>query len=647
MSDKGLTVKKAFSSLDLAVSLSELRVKVLNSYIDNIYTDIAGSLIVKLRNQLETNYLLLKPAERIHMTKNVSKLESAGRTTLFRRFLNNLKVCDVKQVEFERIAVVELEGRGRTYSLYVELIPRGLIALVDEGGKVLVTSKGLKVRDREVVVGKPYTPPPTYKDFRTLETRDWVEILSKYDSLTRGLVRGLGIPPEVVNEVLSDGPRDITPGSSVAEIKDKLTHFVNKVIEKPEPVIIARNDGKYVSFLPFRPSKLPQELNVIPFENFNEAVDEYFLKLTAGELVTGDSKALVDELSRIDKLADDLRNELANLTVRLKELKNLHDLVASNYNVLEEVSDCVKTVIKRYGWEQVKVCGISDYDRSKGIVKVRVGDTDIELNIRERVNDYLIRLKTQIGECEDKIEKVKEVLAEALKKKSVLMLEKEALSSPPLIKRVDWYDKYHWIITSEGYLAIGGRDSGQNEKLVRKYLSDDDIFVHADITGAPAFILKVGGKHPSESSLTEVATLAASYSRGWKEGFAALDVFWVYGHQVSKKPPAGEYLTPGSFMIYGEKNYLNDVKLELALGVLIMDDKYYKLVAGPEDYVRSRCSYYAVIRPGSERKESVAKKIVDSFKKSDPRLRYVDLNDLILRIPGPSRIDKVVTSPHN
>jgi predicted ribosome quality control (RQC) complex YloA/Tae2 family protein len=32
--------------------------------------------------------------------------------------------------------------------------------------------------------------------------------------------------------------------------------------------------------------------------------------------------------------------------------------------------------------------------------------------------------------------------------------------------------------------------------------------------------------------------------------------FWVYSEQVSKTAPSGEYLTTGSFMIRGKKNYL-------------------------------------------------------------------------------------------
>ncbi|MEM0453447.1 MAG: ribosome rescue protein RqcH [Sulfolobales archaeon] len=642
MSSKDLPMKKAFSSLDLAVIIKELKDKIVNSYIDNVYNDAVGSLILKLRNPAETLYLLLKPAERLHVTKTVSRLQVSGKTSLFRRYLNNLKVRNIKQVEFERIAVIELEGRENTYNLYVELIPRGIASLVDSEDRVLITTKELKVKDRKVIIGRTYTLPPIYKDFRVLSVQEWFEALIKYDNLQRGLIRGLGIPPEIVNEVLKDSYEKVTISEAITSgIRDKIVRFVNNVIENPEPVIITK-DGNYVSFLPFKPTTFKESLSVLPFESFNEAVDEYFLKLFATEVITQDSKSLNDELARIEKLIVDLKVELNNYTKKLDELKTIHDIVSLNYNTLEEIYRCVWDAVKKYGWEHVNSCGTSSYDRSRGTFIVNINGIPIELNVREGVNNYLIKIKMQIKDFEDKIKKVNEVIEEALSKRSSLLVEKESLSAPPISKKVDWYDKYHWIITSEGYLALGGRDSSQNEKLVRKYLNDDDIFMHADIVGAPVFILKSGGGKTTENTLFEVATLAACYSKGWKEGFGSLDVFWVYGRQVSKKAPAGEYLAPGSFMIYGEKNYIRNVKLELALGISIIDDKYYKVLVGPEDYIFSKCKYYVLLCPGTEKKEIIAKKLVEFFVSNDKRLRYVDLNELVLKIPGPSRVSKLV-----
>ena len=44
--------------------------------------------------------------------------------------------------------------------------------------------------------------------------------------------------------------------------------------------------------------------------------------------------------------------------------------------------------------------------------------------------------------------------------------------------------------------------------------------------------------------------------------------WWVHAHQVSKTAPTGEYLTTGSFMVRGKKNYLPPCQLTLGFGVL-------------------------------------------------------------------------------
>ncbi len=630
-------IKRVFSSLDVAVVIHELKDLIVCSLVDNVYNDSTGSLVLKLRGVSgEVHYLLIKPSERLHITRNISRLGCVGRVPLFRRYLNGLKITGIEQLEFERIAVLTFGGR-ESYRLYVELIPRGILVLTDTEGKVVVTNKEFKGKDREVVIGRKYILPPMFRDFRKLGIDEWFEKLSSYKSLIQGLTRGLGIPPEVVNEVLSDRITGLVDKDIISEVRGRVIAFVDEVLKKPEPVIIAsKNTHEYLAFLTFKPSRLGDDLEVLTFNSFNEAVDNYFLQLIPKDFIADELKTLDDELVKTEKLINDLKKELEGLRVRLNELRRLHDLVAVNYEVLDSISRCVWDTIKTSGWDYVSKCGVKDYDRSKGIIKVVLEGTTVELNVREGVKSYLIKLKSGIKECEDKIMKVDEVINNLLMKRDILRKERDEVVVP-LIRKVDWYDKYHWIITSDGLLSIGGRDAKQNEKIVKKYLSDNDIFMHADITGASVFIIKCDGRIPSEKSLYEVATLAACYSRGWREGFGNLDVFWVYGKQVSKKAPAGEYLGLGSFMIYGEKNYLKNIKLELALGVSI-NGNYYKLIVGPEDYIRSKCKVYVVLQPGSEGKEAIAKKIIKYFTERERRLKYLDVNSIVLKIPGPSRI---------
>ena len=86
----------------------------------------------------------------------------------------------------------------------------------------------------------------------------------------------------------------------------------------------------------------------------------------------------------------------------------------------------------------------------------------------------------------------------------------------PIKKREkEWYERFRWFYTSEGKLAIGGRDSSSNSALIRKHLSNNDVVFHADVHGSPFFILK-DGKESNENSKEEVAQTVISYSSAWR-----------------------------------------------------------------------------------------------------------------------------------
>lgn len=57
-------------------------------------------------------------------------------------------------------------------------------------------------------------------------------------------------------------------------------------------------------------------------------------------------------------------------------------------------------------------------------------------------------------------------------------------------RKVFWFEKFIWFISSENYLVIGGRNAQQNEALVKKYMNKDDLFMHSELHGAAVVILK-------------------------------------------------------------------------------------------------------------------------------------------------------------
>ena len=66
--------------------------------------------------------------------------------------------------------------------------------------------------------------------------------------------------------------------------------------------------------------------------------------------------------------------------------------------------------------------------------------------------------------------------------------------------------------------------------------------------------------------------MAVSYSAAW-EAKIVTSAWWVHQSQVSKTAPTGEYLTTGSFMIRGKKNFLPPCYLMMGFGFMFKLDE--------------------------------------------------------------------------
>ncbi|KAF1816664.1 hypothetical protein P152DRAFT_470658 [Eremomyces bilateralis CBS 781.70] len=152
--------------------------------------------------------------------------------------------------------------------------------------------------------------------------------------------------------------------------------------------------------------------------------------------------------------------------------------------------------------------------------------------------------------------------------KQGLKQEKEILR--PLRKQF-WFEKFLYFISSDGYLVLGGKDATQNEILYSRYLKDGDVYVHADLQGAPSVIIMNNPSTPNApippSTLSQAGSFSVCGSSAW-DSKAPMSAWWVHSDQVSKTAPTGEYLTAGGFMIQGKKNYLPPSQLLMGIGVL-------------------------------------------------------------------------------
>jgi len=244
-------------------------------------------------------------------------------------------------------------------------------------------------------------------------------------------------------------------------------------------------------------------------------------------------------------------------------------------------------------------------------------ELDLNKTVPQNAEEYYAKvrkLKKKIEGIEHALVKFQKELEIEEKKEVKKVVKKEPIE---LVKK--WYHKFHWFISSEGFLCIGGRDATTNDIVIKKHTNPEDLVFHAELSGSPFFVIKTEGKKVGKITLQEVAIATASFSRAWKQGITNVNVYYINPDQVSKEAKSGEYLSKGAFMIYGKKNYLN-VNLELAIGL-----KKDEIMCGPVSAVKEHCTEYFVIKQGDEKISDVGKKINHKLN--------ISLDDIIRVLP--------------
>ena len=177
------------------------------------------------------------------------------------------------------------------------------------------------------------------------------------------------------------------------------------------------------------------------------------------------------------------------------------------------------------------------------------------------------------------------------------------------VKHKEWFEKFRWFVSSDGFLVVAGKDATSNEVLVKKYAEADDLVFHADVVGAPFVVVKTENKKPSEQCLHEVGEFAAAFSRGWREGFGSVDVYWVKPEQLSKSASSGEFVGHGAFVVRGGRNWMRDTALKLAIGVVDKNGEI-TFIGGPVNAVKVKTDSHVLIVPGDLSGQDLCKRVL-------------------------------------
>ncbi|MGB9827027.1 MAG: ribosome rescue protein RqcH [Thermosphaera sp.] len=620
-------LKKSMDILDVYAWISTNKNKLLECFVDNAYFS-KNKWMLKLRGKnLGTPYLTIQPGARINLSQTEPALKTIDHFTRFLRSrLRDSRIVEVSMPRWERIIEFEVEKHGEKTRNIVELLPRGLWVVTDSEYRIKYASKLVEYRDREIKPGLPYKPPPS-KGVPPSDDSLATSLLQGKD-LVRALVFNWGLPGHIAEEIIyraglfprkNDSPKTLS-SSDIEALINNYKLLADEAGRGKGYLVLEKENLQL--FTAYNPSlfKEEYEFEVKELDSIDSAIDIYFTRLESLlELAEkqGEMKAKLDSLNQRILRQKEI---ISSYQSRLEELSNTLSLIYSYFTEVSNILECARKTREEKGWEYiVKDCpGIVKIHKDKGEVELSVNGKVITLSIRTPLEKIIVELEKTKGELKRKIEAALNALKEIEKEYDYTKMELNKVSASKIIsiKPRSWYEKFHWLFTRNGFLVIGGRDASQNEVIVKKYLREKDVFLHADIHGGSAAVLLTNDKDPSPLDIEDAALIPACYSKAWKTGMGFIEVFWTMGSSVSLTPPSGEYLPKGAIMVYGKKNYLK-IPLRLGLGVDVVCDEiygpYYKVFISPPEVAKDKSVAYAILEPGDDNVQEVASKIASFF----------------------------------
>lgn len=653
-------MKTAMSSFDIAAIIPELKRLVIERRVDNVYQPEVNLFLLKLTPGNVS--LIIEPQRRIHTTRYEVKIpqKPTSLAAEFRKHLRGKRIREVQQTDFERAIEIKIGDPPEDYRLIVELFPRGALILTDSADTILASTSYARMKDRAILRGGRYVPAPSIGTSPLQGEIPGTAAIEASKGLTivKALTRLYSIGGQYSEEALhrtkieKNRPTESLTQAEWKSLAEALHAIATQARESPTPTLYLNASGEVIDVTPM-PLVTIGASSRQPVEGLDRAVDDYFTR-------SFESTSFGKRLARIETRQRELERTLASQRERREEIvrtaaaeRECAEAIFAHLTVLQSAvetarelrdqgvsGDDIRVRLDSIFKETPSIRAIA-FDSKKSVLTLDVAGSQIALGRADRPQDIARELFERAKKAESKLPNLDASMAqtEAKLRQIELSIESERETEGIVRKRREksWYERFRWFTSSEGFLIVGGRDASSNEVLVKRHAEPHDLVFHAEIQGAPFFVVKTEGKEAGETTRREAAQAAVSYSKAWKIGAGAGDVYWVKPEQLSKSPPPGEYLPKGAFVVRGQRSYIRGVEVKIAVGVKV-DDETFHVIGGAPTAILREAVQAAILRPGNSPPMKIAIELARSFSRGLTRKlgRTVKLSgqDLIPFLPA-------------
>ncbi len=552
----------------------EICLKTVNGRIDKIHQPEKDEIVLHIRTFSDSFRLVLSAGSshpRIHFTetKKANPLTAPLFCMLLRKHLGSGKITNVRQKDFERIIIMDIESYDELGDLTVKHL---ITEIMGRHSNIILTDSSMKIIDcikhvditvssvRQVLPGMIYEFPPEQDKTPLTEFDGTLPPLNPGTMLSKAVLGAIsGISPLTAREIIyrAYGVADMHTGevTHTEPLVKSITDLKQRVLNSEFTPCIIKDESaqKMIDFSAIEIMQYEGLMKVIKYPLMNEVTDKFYSGRDALERMkqkTGDiTKLLTNLLERCYK-----KKIILTQTIKDADNKEKHkiygDLLTSNLYAVEENATSV-TVADFYDPECKNVTIHLDPSLTpsqnaqryyKKYTKAKTAETEAaqQLELNELQIGYLESTLAAVENCtsEADINAIRHELSEeGFLKRNGRKGQKSPASKP-----------VHFL--AEGFDIFAGKNNTQNDQLTLKTANSSDLWFHTKQIHGSHVIIKLGiDKDVPDSVIRIAAEIAAYYSKGRESNQVPVDFTVV---KNVKKPNGAK---PG-MVIYDSYNTL-------------------------------------------------------------------------------------------
>ena len=682
-------MREQASSFDVARIVRELS-SMIGARARKAYQPHYEQVVIRLNPKgSPSSDLVIVSGRRLYLSQRDRPMPSQPSqfAMVLRKHMNNSRLIEVKQLGFDRIISMTFEHGSGKLKLIIELFRDGNVLLLDGDGVIIQPLTHAKYASRSLKRGVQYVPPPAAVDPREMNREKLDKLLDESDDdLIRtlaargnlGRIYGSAICASASLEEnlkakdLNDEQRDVLDTAIIGLLEELANNdssrmwFENKeILEKWNKTndLNERDElsGEIKEISPIDLKYLDSELSV-EIDTLCSGYDAAFGSHDASAFIRREEEKLIEigqdegeKKAKLERRADQQRNAIGRFLSQAAINQELGKAMQENWPHLETIMSQFNEAISKFTWQEVsekvrEIQWIDRLDPKKGTFVAFLPDeqgepgASVTLYANKTVHQNAQRYFQDARTLKEKSKGARKALENTENAKSKQEKRRKKDVAAGRVRGIQrskkfWFEKYRWAILDNGHIIVGGRDARGNDTIVRKHLNSNDLYIHADLHGAPSCSLKLkdgftimGDISESQNGIksmqiaqnlgegvddargldgniiAQAAQIAVCWSRAWGSGGAAATAFHVRPSQVSKQTESGESLGRGSFVVRGKRTWHRDMNLEIGMGIGVINGVPLP-VCGTIETISKIFEKWIKIIPGREKKESIANKI--------------------------------------